>query len=116
MSTNTAILAEDIIKDMGAAEDYSDYVIPCCMNSFAMCCHRTPVNQQEIYDALIQNKNIMDGNEDRNISVSSSNMGDTEKSERVKTPGNKLARAKANQNTGAGGSGSTDELVEESGV
>jgi hypothetical protein len=53
MSAHTAILAEDIIKDMGAAEDYSDRVIPCCANSFAMCCHRTPVNQQEIFDALI---------------------------------------------------------------
>jgi len=39
----------------------------------------------------------------------------------VKTPGSKLSRAKANQNTedqkkfAAGGSGSTDELIEESG-
>jgi len=96
MSTNNAILAEDIIKDMGAAEDYSDLVIPCCMNSFAMCCHRTPVNQQEIYDALIKNKNIMDGNEDRGMSVSSSNMEDEEQNKRVKTPGSKLSRAKAN--------------------
>ena len=53
LSQTQTILAEDIIKDMAGAEDYSDSWLSCCLNIFAMCCNRTPVSQLNIYNAII---------------------------------------------------------------
>ena len=69
LSANQTILAEDIIKDMAGAEDYSDRWFTCFLNCFAMTCHRTPVSQLEIYKAIVKNK---DGMEGRCVSVNSS--------------------------------------------
>lgn len=53
------MIAEDIIKEMGAPEDYSNRICSCFLNYKAMCCSREIVSQRAIYLALVQNK---DGN------------------------------------------------------
>ena len=56
LSQTQIILAEDIIKDMAGAEDYSNRALKCCFNIFAMCCNRRPISLLNIYKAILQNK------------------------------------------------------------
>jgi len=61
LSANQSILAEDIIKDMAGAEDYSENHFTCFLNCWSMLCHRTPVSQLDIYRAIVKNKEGVEG-------------------------------------------------------
>ena len=74
---------------MAGAEDYSDKCMTPCFNIFAMCCNRKPVNQLDIYQAIVQNK---EGSELRGPgSLNSSNYVD-EEIEEVKTASNQVKK------------------------
>ena len=47
------MIAEDIIKEMGAPDDYSNRMCTCFFNQKAMCCSREIVSQRAIYLALV---------------------------------------------------------------
>ena len=47
------MIAEDIIKEMGAPDDYSNRMCTCFFNQKAMCCSRDIVSQRAIYLALV---------------------------------------------------------------
>ena len=49
ISRTTSVIAEDIIKEMGAPEDYSSRSCSWIYNFKAMCCHRGVINQRAIY-------------------------------------------------------------------
>lgn len=44
ISRTTSVIAEDIIKEMGAPEDYSNRRCSWIYNFKAMCCHRGVIN------------------------------------------------------------------------
>ena len=49
VSRTTSVIAEEIIKDMGAPEDYSRRRCSWIYNFKAMCCHREVISQRAIY-------------------------------------------------------------------
>lgn len=49
ISRTTSVIAEEIIEEMGAPEDYSYKHCSWIYNFKAMCCHRRVINQRAIF-------------------------------------------------------------------
>lgn len=55
-SATTSLLAEDIVKDMGEPDDYTEEKFTTFKNCLAMCCPKKIPQQKLIFDELLQNR------------------------------------------------------------